>query len=338
MAVDAAGPETMGNLSDAPQGADPGSKKSRSISGKSPMRIAMSRLRRDKIAMACVVVIIFFALVAVFAGLICKVFGVNTDYPLPSQFLDLSGIPRNGPPNNGFDPEHPFGIAPRTATDNLAFWVYGARNSLQIATLATIVSAVVGITLGLVAGFAGGVVDKVISFFIDTFLTLPYLLMALSIAPILNQRFATSPNYGNIQVIGLLIVLSLFGWMGVARLIRGEVLSLREREFVQAARVIGMPTRRILVKELLPNLAAPIVVSVSLMLPTFISAEAGLAYLGIGVTSRPSWGQTIDQGTRFFESYPLYMLQPMIGIVLLVLALNLLGDALRDALDPKTRR
>ena len=139
-------------------------------------------------------------------------------------------------------------------------------------------------------------------------------------------------------MVGLLIVLSMFGWMGVARLIRGEVLSLREREFVQAARVLGMPTPRILVKELLPNLAAPIVVSVSLMLPAFISAEAGLAYLGIGVTSRPSWGRTIDQAVGFFDKYSLYLLEPLIGIVLLVLALNLLGDALRDALDPKTRR
>lgn len=342
MAVDAAGPESPGSLDDNPQGgrrADKqASKKSTSISGKSPMQIAMGRLRRDKIAMICLAVIIIFALIGILAGPICSLFGVSTVTPLPSQFLDLSGLPLKGPPDNGFDPEHPFGVAPRTATDNLAYWVYGARNSLEIATLATVIASLIGVTLGLIAGFAGGFVDKVISFFIDVFLTLPYLLMALSLAPILNQRFATDPNYATIQVVGLLVVLSMFGWMGIARLIRGEVLSLREREFIQAARVIGMPARRILVKELLPNLAAPIVVSVSLLLPTFISAEAGLAYLGIGVTSRPSWGRTIDQGTRYFDTYPLYLLEPLIGIVLLVLALNLLGDALRDALDPKTRR
>ena len=133
-------------------------------------------------------------------------------------------------------------------------------------------------------------------------------------------------------------VLSMFGWMGVARLIRGEVLSLREREFVQAARVIGMPTGRILVKELLPNLVAPIVISVSLMLPAYVAAEAGLAYLGIGVTSGISWGQTINNTVPHFETYPLYLWEPVVGIVALVLALNLLGDAVRDALDPKTRR
>ena len=133
-------------------------------------------------------------------------------------------------------------------------------------------------------------------------------------------------------------MLSLFGWMGVARLIRGEVLSLREREFIQAARVLGMPTRRILIKELLPNLAAPIVISVSLMLPAFVAAEAGLAFLGIGVTGGASWGQTINKAVPYFETYPLYLWEPLIGIVALVLALNLLGDAIRDALDPKTRR
>ncbi len=134
-------------------------------------------------------------------------------------------------------------------------------------------------------------------------------------------------------------MLAVFGWMGIARLIRGEVLSLREREFVQAARVIGMPTRRILVKELLPNLAAPIVVSVSLMLPAFVAAEAGLAFLGIGVTDGTSWGQTILKAVRT-SSRPIRSTsgEPLIGIVALVLSLNLLGDAIRDALDPKTRR
>ena len=124
----------------------------------------------------------------------------------------------------------------------------------------------------------------------------------------------------------------------MARLIRGEVLSLREREFVKAARVLGVPTHRILVREILPNLIAPIVVSISLGLPAFISAEAGLSYLGIGVQGRPSWGQTIDNATKYWETYPLYLWEPVIGITLLVVALNLLGDAIRDAFDPKTRR
>jgi len=126
--------------------------------------------------------------------------------------------------------------------------------------------------------------------------------------------------------------------MSLARLIRGEVISLREREFIQAARVIGVPTHRILFKELLPNLVAPIVVAISLGLPAYITAEAGLAYLGVGLTGRPSWGQTINKAQGWFDEYPLYLYAPVVGILLLVVALNLLGDAVRDAFDPKTRR
>jgi peptide/nickel transport system permease protein len=338
MSAQTAGPETLGHLSDEPPGEDPNSSRAKSITGKSPLRIAMGRLARDKIAMVCAAVVFFFVLVAIFAGVICSFFGVSTDTVLPSQFLTLSGLPKEGPPNNGFDPDHPFGVAPRTAVDNLAYWVYGCRTSLSIAAIATLFSTVVGVTLGLTAGFLGGIVDKAISFVIDFFLTLPFLLAALTIAPIVAERWSTSENYPRIQFFSLIIVLSVFGWMSIARLVRGEVLSLREREFVMAARVLGMPTRRILVKELLPNLVAPIVVAVSLMLPTYVALEAGLAYLGIGITSMPSWGQTILQATSWFDSYPLYLWEPLLGIVALVLALNLLGDAIRDALDPKTRR
>jgi ABC-type dipeptide/oligopeptide/nickel transport system permease subunit len=126
--------------------------------------------------------------------------------------------------------------------------------------------------------------------------------------------------------------------MGVARLVRGEVLSLREREFILSSRVIGMSTARIMFKELLPNLVAPIVVAISLMLPAFIALEAGLAFLGVGITQGSSWGQTILLASGYFELYPLYLWEPLLGIVVLVLALNLLGDAIRDAVDPKTRR
>ncbi len=332
-------PETLGSLTDETP-VDPNSKKAKAIAGRSPMQIALGRLMRDKIAMICFAVIVFFLCIAVFAPLVCKLFGVNTDTVFPSQFLDTlgGGMPLKGPPDNGFDPEHPFGIAPQTADDNLAYWVYGCRTSLTIAGLATLFASVVGVTIGLLAGFLGGMVDKVLSFFIDLFLTVPFLLAALTLAPILNERFNTSDSYVTIQKFSLIGVLAIFGWMSMARLVRGEVLSLREREFVQAARVLGMPTSRVLIKELMPNLAAPIIISVSLMLPAFVAAEAGLAFLGIGVTSGASWGQTIAKAVKYFEQYPLYLWEPLIGVVLLVLSLNLLGDAIRDALDPKTRR
>ena len=317
-----------------------GGPEQKEIAGRSPMRIAFDRLRNDKIAVICFAVVVLFALIAIFAGVIADIFGVSTESVRASDRIDLAtGMPLTGPPNHGFDPEHPFGLAPKSGNDLLAYWLYGCRTSLIIASVATISAAVVGIVLGLVAGFAGGAWDRVIQFVTDLFLTIPFLLAALAIAPILSDRFGDNPDlYTTVRFYSVIIILALFGWMQMTRIIRGEVLSLREREFVMAARVMGVPTRRILFKEILPNLVAPIVVWISLGLPALIAAEAGLAYLGIGVSGRPSWGQTINTAVPYFEQYPLYLWEPVIGIVLIVVAMNLLGDAIRDALDPKARR
>ena len=310
------------------------------LAGRSPMQIAFGRLRRDPVAVVCFIIVLGFTLVAVFAGPLCSLFGVSTDTVQASERVDLvTGMPLTGPPNHGFDPNHPFGVAPGTGNDNLAYWIHGCRTSLSLAALATFFSILIGVTLGLIAGFLGGFVDTVISFFTDLFLTLPFLVAALAIAPIIADRFGTNIElYNQLTYWTLVGILVVFGWMGMAPLIRGEVLSLREREFVKAARVLGVPTRRILVREVLPNLVSPIVVSISLSLPLFVAAEAGLSYLGIGVQGRPSWGQTIDTATKYWETYPLFLWQPVLGVALLCVALNLLGDSIRDAVDPKTRR
>ncbi len=336
-------PETLGSLTDETP-VDPNSQVAKEITGKSPLQIALGRLRRDKIAVTCFMLVMFFILVAIFANVIAKIFGVSLDTVTACEVLECNfaspgvGYPKTGPPFHSFDPSHPLGIAPKSGADNLAHWIFGARTSLIIAVSATLFASVTGIIVGLTAGFLGGTVDKVLSFIIDFFLTIPFLLAALIIAPIIIDRFGTSDSYETIQLLSLIGILSMFGWMTVARLIRGEVLSLREREFVHAARVLGMPTRRILFKELLPNLMAPIVISISLMLPAFVAAEAGLAFLGIGVTGSASWGQTISKAVPYWSNYSLYLWAPLLGVVGLVLALNLLGDAVRDAFDPKTRR
>ena len=317
----------------------PDQEKEAEIAGRSPLQIALARLRSDKIAMICFAVVVFFALIAIFAPLLTRLFGVEVRAGDPSTDTDIFNFPVIGPPDHGFTWKAPLGLAPNTGDDNLAEWIYGARTSLMVATISTLVSTAIGITIGLVAGFSRGWLDRVISFVIDTFLSLPFLLMALALAPIITLRFANQPQaLKYAQVISLLCILSLFGWMTLARLIRGEVLSLREREFVQAARVMGVPTRQILFKELLPNMVAPIVVSISLGLPGFVTAEAGLSYLGIGIVGVPSWGQTVNKAVEYFDTYPLYLYAPVVGIFLLVVALNLLGDAIRDAFDPKTRR
>jgi ABC-type dipeptide/oligopeptide/nickel transport system permease subunit len=317
----------------------PDPEQEKEIAGRSPIQIAVSRLRSDKIAMMCLAVFIFFFVVAVFAPLIARLFGVEVRAGNPSTDTDIFNFPVIGPPDHPFTWEAPLGLAPNTGNDNLAEWLYGARTSLGIATISTLLATMIGITVGLVAGFSRGWLDRFINFFIDVFLSLPFILVALAVAPIIVSRFGQDPDKLVVWQFGaLLLVLSFLTWMTLARLIRGEVLSLREREFVQAARVIGVPTRRILFKELLPNLIAPIIVSISLGLPAFVTAEAGLAYLGIGVVGAPSWGQTVNKAVNFFSTYPLYLYAPVVGILLLVMALNLLGDAVRDAFDPKTRR
>jgi peptide/nickel transport system permease protein len=283
--------------------------------------------------------VVFFVLIAIFAPLLTKLFGVELGAGDPSKDLNMYNYPAIGPPDNAFTWKAPLGLAPNSGDDNLAEWFYGARTSIFVASVSTVVATLLGIVIGLLAGFSRGWLDKIITFVVDVFLSLPFILVALAVAPILVSRFGNKPDSLVFwQFVSLLSVLSLFGWMTLARLVRGEVLSLREREFIEAARVIGVPTRRILFKELLPNLIAPIVVSISLGLPAFVTAEAGLAYLGIGVTGYPSWGQTILKAVPFFNTYPLYLYAPVLGILVLVVALNLLGDAVRDAFDPKTRR
>jgi ABC-type dipeptide/oligopeptide/nickel transport system permease subunit len=312
------------------------------IVGKSPSRIAWERLRSDKTAVVCGLIVLFLVLLGVFAPVICKLWGISPDSApnggTASQYISL-GYPNIGPPFYPFTWEHPLGLAMNTGYDNLARLLYGLRTSLLIASLATLFTTVIGVSYGLISGFAHGFLDRILGFVMDVFLAFPFILGALALAPIVSGAFSDQPEMlKRAQFFALLGVLVLFGWLQLARLIRGQVLSLREREFVQAAQVIGVPTRRILFKELLPNMVAPIVVSISLSLPAFVAAEAGLSYLGIGLTGTPSLGQTIVRAQPSYEQYPLYLWVPVVTVMVLVVALNLLGDSVRDAFDPKTRR
>ncbi len=324
-------------------GQEPGDKK---LAGRSPTQIALDRLRKDRVAVVCSVIVALMVVAAVLAPVIThlmKIYPTADTIPYqPSDVLDFNnGLPLNGPPNHGFWSTHPLGLAPRTGVDNLALLLYGLRTDLLIATVATVLSIGIGVVLGLVAGFSRGWLDRIIMFVTDLFLSFPFLLGALAMAPIIVERFGRGDNLGRLakaQLIALIIILTVFGWMGMTRLIRGQVLSLREREFIQAAQVMGVPTRRILFKELLPNLVAPIVVATSLALPGLITAEAGLSFLGIGITGYPSLGQTIADAQIFWSTYPLYLWAPVLTITVLVVTLNLVGDSIRDAFDPRTRR
>jgi peptide/nickel transport system permease protein len=314
------------------------------IAGRSPTQIALSRLRTDKIALVCGAIVLLIVLAAVFASVINNALHITSEvsgkYALRnSDALDFYNypLPEYGPPNGSFTFKHPLGIAPNTATDNLATMLVGLRNSLLVATIATVITTMIGLTVGLMAGFSRGMLDRILSFIIDLFLSFPFILFALAVAPIITQRFATDPQaLARAQIFSLVLVLSTLSWMGLARLVRGQILQLREREFILAAQVVGASTRRILFKELLPNLVATLVVVISISVPAFIAAEVGLSFLGLGLNN--SMGQLIQAGTQYYDTYPIFLWVPVSVVVVLVLALNLLGDSIRDAFDPKTRR
>jgi len=316
----------------------------KAVAGRSPAQIAFERLRKDKVAVICASIVFVMVVLALLAPVISNVLNLehdasNPDSLDPATVLESDGYPAIGPPFHGFTWAHPLGIAPQTAVDNLSVLLYGLRTSLAVAICATIASTLIGVTLGLLAGFSRGYLDRGLSFVIDLLLSFPFILGALAMTPIIISRFGQNlDSLARAQVIALITILVVFTWMGLARLIRGQVLSLREREFVQAAQVIGVPTRRILFKELLPNLVAPIVVATSLALPGYVAAEAGLSFLGLGLSGVPSLGRTIDDATTYYDLYPLYLWTPVIAVALLTLALNLLGDSVRDAFDPRTRR
>jgi ABC-type dipeptide/oligopeptide/nickel transport system permease subunit len=307
--------------------------------GKSPTAIALARLRKDKVAVVCASIFIFFVLIAILAPLLAKLEGQNIS-TLHQNLVDDYGFP-----TIGLTGEHWFGVEPRLGRDLFARFVYGARPSLIVAGSVTIITTIIGVTVGLIAGFSGGWTDRILSWIIDFVLSLPYLLFAIAVPAVLLAMFvgnddgAGASQVATVRFYSLIIVLSFFGWASLARLIRGEVLSLREREFVAAAKVLGVSTRKVLFKELLPNLVAPIVISVSLALPTYIVTEAGLTYLGVGLTEpTPSWGVTIAAAQNYYRADPLYLWLPVLAITILVLALSLLGDSVRDAFDPRTRR
>ena len=309
------------------------------IAGRSLGEIAWSRLRRDKVAIAGLVLVILIALAVIFAPLICKVVGVNpeTNYAdLHPDLLDAVSFP-NGPFSNA-SWEHPLGVEPGTGRDLLARTLYGGRNSLIVGLLATFVGISMGVVAGIVAGFRGGWIDSLISRTMDVFLAFPVLLFSIALLVILGRTSWYSQSLVW-QIIVVTFILGFFGWPYVGRLVRGQILSLREKEFVDASHSIGASNSRIVFKELLPNLTPTVLVLVTLTIPANIIAEAGLSYLGVGVLPpTPTWGGMLNDALSALTIDPFYMFVPASAIFLLVLGFNLFGDGLRDATDTRAGR
>jgi peptide/nickel transport system permease protein len=312
------------------------------IVGRTPGQLAWARLKRDKTAVWSMVILAFFVLIALAAPLISWAYGDDATTSHGDQ-MDLTGYPLGY--FGGVSAEHWLGIRPSVGKDVLMQLVYGVRTSLTFALVAAMISTAIGLIVGIIAGYSRGWADRILSWITDVTLAFPFFLFALAIVPTITNRLDTPqgiPVWKKLAV--LMTVFVFFGWTYTARIIRGQVISIREREYVEAARAAGAGLWHILFKQILPNLWAPIIVTFSLGVPTIITAEAALAIFGIGI--KPADG-VADLG-EFVNGSVAWMTHPDIAgttvylpgltLFVIVLAFNLLGDSLRDALDPKSLR
>ncbi|MGX7669989.1 ABC transporter permease [Plantactinospora sp. DSM 117369] len=305
--------------------------------GRSPGQLAWRRLRRDRVALVSGVVLVFFVLLAAAAPLVARLYGKGPQERFPER-LDRNGFPLG---YAGVSGEHWFGIQPGIGRDIFIQVVYGLRTSLMIAFTAAVLTIALGVVIGIVAGYVGGWVDAVITWIIDLALAFPFYIFCFAFVPLaVNQFYGPRDEVASwFRPALLVLIFVLFNWTISARLVRGQVLSLREREFVEAARASGAGLGHILFRQLLPNLWAPILVTFSLNVPALITAEAALSFLGIGVLEpTPDLGRLINDSVRYIRDVPSFTIVGGTTLFLLVLAFNLFGDSLRDALDPKSSR
>jgi ABC-type dipeptide/oligopeptide/nickel transport system permease subunit len=308
------------------------------IAGRSLTQIAWTRLRRDKIAMVSLALVLLVIVMALAAPLITKLVGVHPTKFYPETVSDAGGLPLGK--WGGISLDHPLGVEPSTGYDIFARLLYGSRISLLIAVLGTTITLFLGITIGIIAGYSRGWLDTALGRLMDIILAFPLLLILLAMSTPLTQRLeAMGMPPGSSRIAFIILVLSFFGWPYLARIVRGQVLSMREREFVESAVSMGAGTPRILFREILPNLWAPILVYATLLLPTYIAAEASLSFLGVGLLPpTPSWGAMLAESVRYFSVMPTFLFIPGTYLFIVVLCFNLLGDAVRDALDPRAGR
>ncbi|TDD71456.1 ABC transporter permease [Actinomadura darangshiensis] len=303
------------------------------IQGRSLGQIAWMRLKRDKVALTGAIVVILLIVLAIIGP-----FFVQNPLTYHQNLIDPTyNRPKSGIWHTGISGDHWLGVEPGTGRDMLARIVHGARISLLVSFLATLTSVVIGTVMGITAGYFGGWVDYLISRTMDAFLAFPLLLFAIALVGVVSDG-AFGLNGNGLRISVLVIVIGFFNWPYIGRIIRGQTLSLREREFVDAARSMGARNSYVLFKEVLPNLVAPILVYSTLLIPVNILFEAALSFLGVGVIPpTPSWGAMLTLAVPIYSSDPAYMIIPGMAIFITVLAFNLFGDGLRDALDPRAK-
>jgi peptide/nickel transport system permease protein len=306
------------------------------IVSRSPGRLAWERFKSDKKTVVAAVIVGLYILLAILAPILV---GAGVLDPLtthPNLINDL------GLPKFSVNAAHPFGVEPGTGRDVLSRVWFGLTFSLFISAVAAVCSVVIGVILGIIAGLSGGWVDTLIGRLIDLVLSFPQTLMLLALSSVIVAWLTGTlhvPSGNTAQATYVILVLAVFGWPPVARVVRGQVLSLREREFIDAARLLGAGPARLYFREVLPNLWAPILVQFTLILPAYVSAEAALSYLSISIQPpTPTLGNILKYSIQFASSDLIFFLTPALLLVLIVVSFNLLGDGLRDALDPKATR
>ncbi|MGD3112392.1 ABC transporter permease [Streptomyces sp. YGL11-2] len=295
----------------------------------SPWRLARRELGRRTSVKISLAIVGLFLFMAAAAPLLSSLAGWSPD-DFDKTAVDpyLGGTPIG--PLGGISADHWLGVEPVTGRDLFARVVHGAQVSLFIALTATAIVVIAGTAAGIAAGYFGGRTDAILSRISDLAMSFPSLIFMIAMMSV-----AKDVN----RIVLMTAVIGLFGWPGVARVVRGQTLSLRHREYVDAARVGGAGSWRILTRDVLPGVAGPVIAYTTLIIPGMIATEAALSYLGVGVRPpTPSWGQMIAESVSFYDTDPMYFVIPSACLFLTVLAFTLLGDALRDILDPRGSR
>lgn len=331
-------------IEEHPEGDDLATK----VAGRSPTKLALARFRMDKLSMTAFVIVALFFLAGILAPIL-----VMTGILDPTSFHNTGRTgqltdPTTGLPSGkwgGISGDHWLGVEPGTGRDVLSRMWYGITFSLAIAISGALITVCVGTAVGIVAGASGGFVDAAIGRSIDLVLSFPVTLMLLALSSpgvvFLDDtlHLPSGPNGSFVNGLYVVLVLGVFGWPYVARLIRGQVLSLREREFVEASKLIGASRMRLYFKEILPNLWAPVLVIFTITMPTYVSAEAALNFLGVGIKPpTPTLGNLLTGSVSYASSDFFFFFFPAFLIMVIVVSFNLLGDGIRDALDPKGHR
>lgn len=288
------------------------------VAARSPWQLAWSRLRHDKVAVASFVVICLITLLAIFAPVVAHIVGHGPNTQFRTTGLTAEGIPV-GPGSRFF-----FG-ADDLGRDVFLRVIYGARISLLVGVVASGLAVLVGLLIGLVAGYFAGPVDSVLSRFMDVVLSLPYLVFAIALVSLSGPSLTIT-----------IAVIAFFSWASVGRIVRGQVMAIKEKEFIEAARSVGSSHARIMFVDLLPNVLAPTIIYATMLIPLSIVFESTLSFLGIGVLPpTATWGNMLAEAIPYYRVAWWFVAFPGLALLVTTMAFNLLGDSIRDALDPR---